>query len=238
MKYFERRECGGQYGSSYWDNPTDPDGLVRDLSAERSQKLNDMADELAWLNELPPGKFLDIGSGLGFALDYMAARGWSCFGVEPDVYARQRYRDSHGRSPSMGTLDSELVREAFDAALCYHVAEHMLDPVVEMAHVYAALRPGARLVVGTPDFGSPVAREYGERFRLLHDRTHVRLFTSWGLWSMLRDLGFEIVDVRWPYFGTRHHTEANLRRLMNTAEGICPAAPGNIVSVYCVRGGA
>ena len=103
------------------------------------------------------------------------------------------------------------------------------------------MRTGGIVIVECPDFWSPMAQLYGDRFRLLHDPDHVSLFTSESLVRMLRDLGVMIEDVAFPYYGGVYDTAENAARLHVVPDldgdpcgpGPSPAAPGNMV---CVRG--
>ncbi len=259
MKYYQSRSLptNATYGSQYWTAATDPDGKVRDLTREREQKIEDMREELEFIRGLQPMSVLDIGSGLGTSTRWL----WEntravVVGVEPDQAARDLARtytvDLHekrrvdDRDGSGTTVDIDhplFVADMsescgfYDAALCYHVIEHMADPEAEMRKVHRALKPGGWLVIGTPDFGSAIAQEYGDRFRLLHDKTHISLFSSWSLCLMLHDIGFEVVDIKYPFFGTRHHHVTNLTKLADTSSGVSPPAPGNVCTAYCRKPG-
>jgi hypothetical protein len=79
-----------------------------------------------------------------------------------------------------------------------------------------------------------VARRFGCNFRLLHDETHVSLFSRTGLHNMLTDFGFRVQRVETPYFETRHFTADNLQRLFDV-EQWSPPAPGNIMTFYATK---
>lgn len=259
-EYYKRREGTPPvtYGQQYWTAATDPDGNVRDLTKERAQKLDDMRDEITFIRNLPNvSTVLDVGCGLGWFLEAMPKQ-WLRVGIDTDTYAceqaQSRTHDPQAVSrrnmeerrsemvvqrPDDGVIirNGELRGQQYhsdwaDVVFCYHVIEHMADPVAEVREMVRILKPGGHLVIGSPDFGSAVAQEYGERFRLLNDRTHVSLFSSWSCAIMLHDFGMDVLDVRYPYFGTRHHSTQNLARLANTKEGVSPAAHGNTFTIY------
>jgi len=86
--------------------------------------------------------------------------------------------------------------------------------------------------LGTPDFDSGCARRYGENYRMLHDTTHISLFSEQGLRNILEDHGFVVEHVDKPYFDTPLFTQENLTRLIDK-EGVSPPFYGNIINLYC-----
>jgi hypothetical protein len=87
-------------------------------------------------------------------------------------------------------------------------------------------------ILATPNFDSGCARRFGERYRLLHDKTHITLFSDDSMRRFLRDHGFRIERSDYPYFETPYFTEENLRRLMDT-EQVSPPFYGNFMTFYC-----
>ncbi len=68
--YFKPREPAEpvDYEEAYWGTIVDPDGKVRNRLEEREKYLEDVKQELTFLKQLPPGRILDVGCGLGFLL--------------------------------------------------------------------------------------------------------------------------------------------------------------------------
>lgn len=237
MKYYEHRDVYGKpQTDKHWEKSKDPDGVIRNKTTEREQKLEDLQEELAYLNALSGGMILDVGCGLGFALEALDAK-WEKYGLDTSKYAckhAKRFGNIHeGPIESCGYNAG-----IFDAILCYHVIEHVDSPEVFLREINRLLRIEGKLVISTPDFDSPAARYWGSKFRLLKDNSHISLFSRAGLHDMLRDWGFEVERVSSPYFGTRHHNIENLKRLAppdekEAAEKVSPPCPGNIVTFYC-----
>lgn len=218
----------------------DPDGRVRSMHSDEEARrwAAERSDILAWL---PYGcTVYDLGCGDGklkHVRPDLRVTGW-----DPD-YAAGEVARKRGCwwAQTIGNSDDEpFERGPFDALWCCHVVEHMADPLTDLAAGIAAVRPGGLVIVETPDFGSPVALEWGERFRLLHDPTHISLFTAESLMRMLRALNVEILEVAFPgYFGTplerrchelRRHT--TLHEDGSTSQAlVSPPAPGNVVAV-------
>jgi SAM-dependent methyltransferase len=229
--YYTRREPpeDAAFEEGYWGVVKDPDGKVRDLAEERDKKIEDLAAELAFVNKLPPGRILDVGCGLGHLLSGVDPR-WDRHGIEISAYAAERACE-YG-SIYHGTLDSaEYPDRFFDVVTLYHVIEHMEDPERELREIRRILKPGGWIIVGTPNFDSACARRFGDKFRLLHDATHISLFSAESLRRLLEDNGFSVDWEDYPFFETRYFTQENLARLFDTAT-ISPPFYGNIMTFY------
>ena len=94
------------------------------------------------------------------------------------------------------------------------------------------LKKGGIILLGTPDFDSGCARLFGNNYRLLNDPTHISLFSNDSMHRFLRDHGFTIDYVEYPFFNTRHFTEDNLKALFNTSK-VSPPFYGNFMTFYC-----
>lgn len=234
--YFIRRNLPEpfDYEKSYWGVVTDPDGNVRDRLAEREKYIEDIKEEMDFLNNLPVGCILDVGCGLGFLLSGLKD-GWEKHGVEVSKFAAS-HATQFGQI-HLGDLHSALYPdEYFDVVVMHHVIEHIEDPVATINEIRRILKRGGHLLLGTPDFDSGCARRFGENYRLLHDKTHISLFTNDSMHRFLRDHGFQIDRVEYPFFETRYFTKENLERLFDTSE-ISPPFYGNFMTFYCVRPG-
>lgn len=230
--YFTRRKSPEivDYEQDYWGEIVDPDGNVRNRLDERQQHLEDLAEELSFIDKLQPGKILDIGCGLGFLLSGISEK-WEKHGVEVSRFAT-------GHANQWGNVFCGELREAnfpdehFDVIVLYHVIEHIEEPSDLLIEIKRILKQGGNLVLGTPDFDSGCARHFGENYRLLHDKTHVSLFTNESMHRFLRYHDLVIDRVGCPFFNTRHFTKGNLLRLFDT-DKISPPFYGNFMTFYC-----
>jgi len=220
---------------TYWTKAVDPDGRVRDRFAERDQYVNDIRPELAFISGLAPGRVLDIGCGPGWLLSAIDEK-WEKHGVELSAAAAEhasQYADIF-----VGPFENaNFSDESFDLIVMYHVIEHIEVPVEALERACRLLRPGGRLLLGTPDFDSGCARQFGNRYRLLHDPTHISLFSNDSMHRCLRDSGFHIDGVDYPYFETQWFNEENLLRMLGN-EGVSPPFYGNFMTFYCTRTGS
>ena len=231
--YIERnRDVHVEYEENYWDEVVDPDGNKRKRGEERYRKLNDLKNELAYLNELQGGNILDIGCGLGFALSGLGPQ-WIKYGVEYSKYAGEVA--SEWGEIYIGTLENARYPDAkFDAILLYDVIEHVPKPEELILEISRVLKPRGKLVIGTPDFDSACARRFGDNYRMYHDQSHISLFSSYTMHKFLFDFGFEIEYVDYPYFETEFFNVDQFNKLFDT-RSISPAFYGNIMTFYASK---
>jgi SAM-dependent methyltransferase len=228
QSYYVRREPTGDY-ANYWGKVVDPDGVVRNRTDEREQYLADIADETEFFRVHKFDTVADVGAGLGWFLEAIPAAKKIAVEVAPqalDVLSTKGW--------IVRTNACDLWTSHHDAIFCHHVIEHADDPVGMLHHIRRALVMGGWLVIATPDFGSPCAKRFGENYRLLKDPTHVSLFTSESMHRLLRDHGFSIRDVRFP-FPERYATANNFAR-WNDASKTSPPWPGSFLTFYATKG--
>lgn len=222
-------------GEEYWDEKRDPDGRLRDIASEREMRKADLAYIAEAVNARAPGRVVDIGCGLGELLEQIDPR-HERIGLDPSEKAVETAAERSGAVTVRGVLEPGRFEPAScDTIIAHHVIEHVDDPVALVRLVHEALRPGGLFVVGTPNFASAAARLFGERFRLLHDPTHVSLFTDDSLMRLLRDSGFWIASVEYPFFGTRFATLEAWERMQAPDSGVSPAFWGSFVTVFAEK---
>lgn len=230
QNYFTPRSASTDY-SDYWALATDPDGNVRNRLApeERERHLEHVAEEVAFITQLEPGRIVDFGCGPGWVLDGLGSQ-WDRLGVEISAAA---CKELHRQDIPYVNRTDNIPDTWADVVLCHHVIEHIQDPISIIGELRRILRAGGWLVLGTPDFGSPCARRFKLRYRMLHDKTHCSLFTLESMHRFLRDHGFTIRDVKFP-FPARYATAENFLRWNDTSR-VSPAWPGNWMTFYCQR---
>ncbi len=219
------------YEEAYHHVTTDPDGKTRNLLQEREHSLAGVKEITDYLNgKVHPGKILDIGCGLGWILSSLGNE-WDKYGIEISKFA-SNHATQFGNIHN-GTLD-DFEESEFDVIIMNHVIEHLVDPVSALKKIRNLLKPSGIFIIGTPDFDSAAARRYGSNFRLLHDPTHISLFSSDSMHRCLRDLGFKIMQVEYPYFDTPWFTKENLIRILDD-KGISPPFYGSAMTFFCKR---
>ncbi len=217
------------YDLRYWKNIIDPDGKHRDKTKEREKRIASCKEELDYINNLIPGKVLDVGCGLGFLLSGIDDK-WEKHGVEISEFGAN-YAKKYGKVLCGVLQAAEYESDSFDVVLIYHVIEHMKNPISELKEIKRILKPGGKLILGTPDFNCGLAKRFKYNFRLLKDLTHISLFDTFGLYRLLTDLFFEVEKASYPFFDTEYFTKENLLRLFDTSK-ISPPFYGNFVTFY------
>jgi len=216
----------------YWKKVKDPDGIIRDKTKERKKRIESCKEELDYINNLKPGKILDVGCGLGFLLSGINSK-WEKHGVEISEYGAN-YAKQYGKVLCGVLQAAEYKSDSFDAVLCYHVIEHMKNPIDELIEIKRILKPGGKLILGMPDFECGIAQRFGDNFRLLQDQTHISLFSTFSILKLLNDLLFEVENISFPFFNTEYFTKDNLLRLFDTSK-VSPPFYGSFVTLYAYK---
>jgi 2-polyprenyl-3-methyl-5-hydroxy-6-metoxy-1,4-benzoquinol methylase len=140
----------------------------------------------------PPGRLLDVGSGMGFLLDEAAAAGWSVAGVEPVAGSAQSALDN-GHDVRVALLeDAGLPEASFDVVVLSHVLEHMPDSQDFLGSVLRWLRPRGHLLVEVPNYASLARRRHGTSWTHYRPLEHIVYFTPSTLRRTLEDAGLRV----------------------------------------------
>ena len=203
---------GAGYEEEYHKIAIDPDGKKRTLLNEREHSLSGIKEITDYLDKLNPQKILDIGCGLGWLLSFLNDD-WDKYGIEVSKFASGHAR-KYGNIFN-GILEDFPDNGKFDVIVMNHVIEHVENPLQVLKKIRNMLSDTGIFIIGTPDFDSAAARRYGNNFRLLHDPTHISLFSSDSMHRCLRDCGFKIMRVEYPFFDTPYFTEEHLLNMLD-----------------------
>lgn len=140
------------------------------------------------------GRFLEIGCSTGEML-IEASSSFTATGVEAD---EMNSRLCHARALDVfaGTLrDARFPDEHFDAAVMYHVIEHVPSPREELRELHRVIKPGGWLVLETPNIATMWFRLLGARWRqIIPD--HIFFFTPQTITRLCEEGGFEARELR------------------------------------------
>lgn len=243
-----------------WAPCKDPDGQLRDRLIdpnERARYLDGVGGILEFLQSLE-GRgerrvILDVGCGPGWLLEELEDPCWDRYGCEPSdrcfEHMRRVNESETWKSPGWTYCFYPLEemtwpedRERCDVVVMNHVIEHMVDPMGAMEKVRRLMASGGWLVLGTPDFDSVCARLWGDRYRMLHDETHVSLFSCESMHRFLRAHNFRVMYVDFPYDWEKELRLSKTEMMYNAAVGNkmppewwSPAWPGNWMTFYARR---
>jgi len=144
---------------------------------------------------LPRGaRVLDVGCGRGVVLGELANRGFEVHGVEVSAVAA-RGADSRAQIRVASRLaDAGYPPAYFDQVLIWHVLEHLADPRETLAEACRIMRPGGRLIVAVPNFGSWQSEWSGAAWFHLDLPRHLYHFPLLALRRLLAETGFEPVS--------------------------------------------
>lgn len=180
----------------------DPPASSADLYAQPAQRrlarplelaqAAGVREQLRLLGALEPdSRVVDLGAGDGRLAIALARSGHRVTAVEPfrDV------PDAPGLTLRRESVEQvELPEHSFDAAVLWHVLEHLAEPLAVLERVRRWLVPGGRVLVGVPNLAGFQARIGGERWFHLDTQRHLVHFTPAGLTTLLEHAGY--FDIR------------------------------------------
>lgn len=165
---------------------------------EQGAGIDVMAEPLAAIDPSKVQRYLEIGCGFGFSLDFArSVFGWSVQGIDPGFAA------NFGREMLDLPIASTYLRtpadagpEPFDLVLCSEVVEHVFEPLGFLEILRGVLAPGGTLLLTTPNAGA-IAPDTpaGILVPLLSPGYHVTLYSRAGFEALLRRAGFTAVQV-------------------------------------------
>ena len=221
----------------YWSPKKDPDGKLRFrlTNYERKKFILNNKGLIGDVRSLKPKTILDIGCGAGFLLSAFNQKQYKLYGLENDLEAikfAQRYGNIIKHDLKDKSFSSKI---KFDLIIANQVIEHMKKPENLIQIVKKNIKKNGKFIIGTPDFDCFMARFYKKKFRMLHDKTHISLFSKESLIRFLSKNGFEIFKIDYPYLDTSYFDEykkKTLENLIDYKKKVSPPFFGNIVNIY------
>lgn len=163
---------------------------------------------------LPPGgRVLDIGCGRGDFLMACRRKGWQVAGVEQAGAPIMELRQSLGLDVVSTTELDTLADASFDVVTMWHVFEHMADPRETLREAYRMLKPGGRIIIEVPNFGSWQARMGPRDWFHLDVPRHLLHFERETLSAML--LTEKFLPQSWATFSVEYDAFGMLQSILN-----------------------
>lgn len=146
----------------------------------------------------PPGaRLLDVGCNVGYLVAAATERGFRARGFDGSGAAVMVGRERLGVDVRCARLAADAVEPGSEDVVVFnHVLEHLPDPGAALRAAAGWLRPQGWLVIGVPNFASPLARAAGARWAGLVPDQHVWHFTPTALVRLVRAAGFTRVRRR------------------------------------------
>jgi dolichol-phosphate mannosyltransferase len=146
-----------------------------------------------WMRDCP-GTLLDVGCGSSRIIQHLK----NAVGMDVLV-PKLRYLRAKSQSVLQGSVfELPFADQTFEGLVCSQVIEHIEGgprPFEEMARV---LKPGGRLVIGTPDYGRPWWPAIERVYKLVHPNgyadEHITHYTLPSLTKHLEAAGFDVLD--------------------------------------------
>lgn len=150
-----------------------------------------------WPHSLRGKTVADIGSGAGSFLDHVAGIAGRILAVEPT----QLYHDSlRDRGYAVYPYVADAAREepaSADFAVTFQVIEHVPDPVSFLKDISALLKPGAPLLIATPNRADILMTLLPDSFPSFYYRmVHRWYFNAASLRRVVEEGGYSVLEER------------------------------------------
>jgi ubiquinone/menaquinone biosynthesis C-methylase UbiE len=149
-----------------------------------------------FLNDMKPGRLLDVGCGTGIFLKRMHDLGWSATGIDFDGKAIENAKKVYGDGLTFLNTDltgAKFPDSSFDAITMSHVIEHVPDPVALLTEVRRILKAGGRLVITTPNIRSFGHEKFQDCWFGLDSPRHLQVFSLQALQQCARKAEFNVM---------------------------------------------
>ena len=142
-------------------------------------------------NELPKNaSVLDYGCGTGAFLEFISSCGYSSFGIETNLYAREQ--SIHKR---LNVVESwrGLTQSHYDLISMWHVLEHVPDLNECIQEAEKRLKSNGVFLIAIPNLKSFDAQYYKEFWAAYDVPRHLWHFSQRGIQQLIEPYGFELI---------------------------------------------
>tara|TARA_B100000795_G_scaffold258633_1_gene232869 strand:- start:477 stop:1850 length:1374 start_codon:yes stop_codon:yes gene_type:complete len=236
-RYFKKIKPIPVNYDDYFLTKEDPDGVQKNFLKESSTRIDLCKNEIKYINSLIKNgntkNIIDIGCGNGLVSSKFDER-YIKYGLEVSKLAAKA-ASQYIPNININTLGSDSYpNEFFDVVFSYHVLEHIEDPISFIENICLMMKTHGKLVIGTPNFDCAMARRFGKNFRMLHDKTHISLFSDFSLKDLLEDSGFQVDKIDYPFFETEYFNKNNIDRIFDISQ-VSPPFYGNFMTIYATK---
>ena len=190
-----KEKIGAYYKSDeYYSHQENKKGFVPRLY-EAIKKINLKHKFRLASRDLPVGKLLDIGCGVGDFLHVAENKGWQCTGVEPSEEAREIARQRIKGDLLYSEDLEQLPDQSFDLITMWHVLEHVDDLKWQVAQLQRLIKPNGRIVIAVPNYRSYDGRFYNAYWAAYDVPRHLNHFNKTVLTKMFKTSGLSLVSM-------------------------------------------
>lgn len=178
------------YDDDYWHaGKKDGGEIVEKLFSLRMRPL------IRGIKKLVPegGRVLDWGAGDGKLKRLLSKMGYNCRGI--DLYKSQ---GNDERLINTTIENADFKEESFDAITCFHVLEHIEEPLYSLKQAFKLLKKGGVFILEVPNIDSLGFKIFKQRWQPLEIPTHINHFSLKSLRSMFGFIeGARIIRYSW-----------------------------------------
>ncbi|HZX34258.1 MAG TPA: class I SAM-dependent methyltransferase [archaeon] len=179
------RRLSEYYKGNYYEKPGFVFGIIQGLRKN-------------FFSGIKPGKALDVGCGAGTFLKTMKSLGWECHGIEVSESSKKFTGElaSQGIDIKYGDLlKAGYKKNSFDLITFWHVAEHLNNPGLYLAHSRELLKKGGLLFIAVPNINSLSFRLWKSNWFHLDVPRHLSHFSPETISALAEKNGFRIVKI-------------------------------------------
>ena len=188
-----------------------------------------------------PEILVDAGCGDGINLRWLAPLAEQAYGTDYNALRLHRAFATGTAEVALADLtDWPLADESVDLVFCNHVLEHIPDDVAALRELHRAVRPGGRVVLGTPNEDAAMWRLAYRIEPWLRRRTdHVQFYTAQSLADRCREVGFVVRHVEHIGWGLPSFTADMVVRRFRVVDDVLERAgrrfiPRQATSLYLI----
>ena len=143
-----------------------------------------------------PESMFEIGCAYGFWLQVLAEHGIRAAGIDISVEPVRHAAEALGMYASRGSFeDVQIERGLYQSYCMWDTLEHLAHPEAYVAKAADLLPSGGWFFATTGDIGSPLARQQGMRWRMIHPPTHLQYFSRETVTRFLSRHGLQTVHI-------------------------------------------
>lgn len=181
--------------STYWGRNIKKLIPIPNLIGERWKTYGQI---YRWVQQekLPPGKILDIGSGLGLFLSQFGQWGWKMFGTDISKDVANYSHQVFGIKTKVGDINVlSFPKNYFDVISMISVLEHIYNPNKTLSTVYRLLRKHGYLIIFVPNVDGLGRYIFSKNWVQLQPARHLYLFSPDTVTQLLNKTGFKVIKI-------------------------------------------